>query len=114
MRQNPAVAGGAIDHPINNAVAGGSLEIDSEACPGGVALTCFRVRMFGIDSPSCIALLISVPASDAMLGIVKVGTQDMAAGTSTTVVATPITASTARSWCNAGANNEVDWDFKLH
>lgn len=121
MRESPTAApGGPINHAISSSVAGGSLEIDSEVCPvgGNPNFTCFRVRMYGINTASCIALLIAVPANDADLGILGVGTQNNTPlqDVATSVISTPaaITPDTAAGWCNAGAANEVDWDFKLH
>ncbi|MDP9127852.1 MAG: hypothetical protein M3N08_06310, partial [Pseudomonadota bacterium] len=112
MRRNPAGgAGGAIDHPLNGTLAGGSFHIEGGACPGGATISCFRMRLEGLTNAPCIGLLMAVPVNDADLGIVRVGVGDMAL--STTTLSPGLPAATAETWCQVGANNEVDWDFKL-
>jgi prepilin-type N-terminal cleavage/methylation domain-containing protein len=129
MRRNPTFGPGGtpIDHPFNGTLvsgappANGSFHAESVTCTNGTPLTstCFRLRMLGLEQGACMRLLEAIPVNDADLGIVGVGTQNMVTfenkAASMTSVPSPVVASTARTWCNqTGANNEVDWDFKLH
>ncbi|MFY9288931.1 MAG: type 4 pilus major pilin [Alphaproteobacteria bacterium] len=121
MRRNPAAGagGGPIDSVFNNnftsgtAPVNGSFNVQVETGAGGLR-NAFRVSFTGLTRGPCIKLLSSIPINNAELGIIKIGTQNMAGGTSTTTMTSMITPTQARTWCNAaGNNNEVDINFKL-
>jgi prepilin-type N-terminal cleavage/methylation domain-containing protein len=110
--QNAAPGLARIDHPFNSTWPGGSVAVLGVACPGGASVTCFRVQMFGLAQNECARLLAYIPVNNSDLGIAQVFVP--LGGLTVQNPTVMITLSQAEAACNqAGANNEVDWDFKL-
>lgn len=132
MRRNPNALPGAtpIDHAINNNITGGggvatngSFAVLAINDPNSGRFNAFRIQLFGLSQANCINLLMTAPLTSDVIGFVQVGTNNMAAGRSATIVkgvaptppnpanTLPMRLATATAWCNGAT--EVDFDFTL-